>query len=138
MSNDTIRDARQRAEGAAYTAVGVGVLGFQQAQARGRAASARLATAGREAKGRAASLTKDARVAAGSLGTEVKQRLEPVVDRLGERVDPLVADVRARVAPVLENVSRTARRAVGATGTPAATSRKAAPKPKPPSPARTA
>jgi hypothetical protein len=130
MSNDTIRDARQRAEDAAYTAVGVGVLGFQQAQARGRAASARLATAGREAKGRAASLTQDARVAAESLGTEVKQRLEPVVDRLGGRVDPLVADVRARVAPVLENVSRTARRAVG-TGTAAATSWKAAPKPEP-------
>ena len=130
MSNDSVREVRQRAEGAAYTAVGVGVLGFQQAQARGRAASARLATIGREAKGRAASLTKDARAAAESLGTEVKQRVEPVVDRLGERVDPLVADVRARVAPVLENVSRTARRAVG-TGTAAATSWKAAPKPEP-------
>jgi len=131
VSNDTIRDVRQRAEGAAYTAVGVGVLGFQQAQAHGRAASARLATVGREAKGRASSLSKDARAAAESLSTEVKQRLEPVVDRLGERVEPVVADVRARVTPVLENLSGTARRTVGATGK--ATSRKAGPKPKSPS-----
>ena len=137
MSNDSVREVRQRAEGAAYTAVGVGVLGFQQAQARGRAASARLATIGREAKGRAASLTKDARAAAESLGTEVKQRVEPVVDRLGERVDPLVADVRARVAPVLESLSGTARRTAGATGTKA-TSRPAGPKPKPSSAGPTA
>jgi len=137
VSNDSVREVRQRAEGAAYTAVGVGVLGFQQAQARGRAASARLATIGREAKGRAASLTKDARAAAESLGTEVKQRVEPVVDRLGERVDPLVADVRARVAPVLESLSGTGRRTAGGTGTKA-TSRPAGRKPKPSSAGPTA
>ena len=115
MSNDTVRDVRQRAEDAAHTAVGVSVLGFQQAQARGKAASAHLATVGREAKGRAASLTRDARAAAGSLGTEVKQRVEPVV-----------ADVRARVRPVLASLRDTARRTVGAP----ATSSTAAPKPK--------
>ena len=115
MSNDTTRDARQRAEDVAYTAVGVGVLGFQQVQARGRAASARLATVRQEAQGRAAALSNDARAAAESLGTEVKDRIEPVVNRLGQRVDPVVADVRARVTPVLESLSHTARRAVGAT-----------------------
>jgi hypothetical protein len=138
MTNDTIRDVRQRAEGAAYTAVGVGVLGFQQVQARGKAASARLATASREAKGRAESLSKDARAAAESLGTEVKQRVEPVVDRLTERVDPLVADVRARVTPVIENLSQTARRAVGATSTGKATSWTAEGKAKPTSSSRSA
>jgi hypothetical protein len=127
VSNDTRRDVRQRAEDVAYTAVGVGVLGFQQVQARGRAASARLATVRQDAQGRAAALSKDARAAAESLGTEVKHRIEPVVDRLGQRVDPVVADVRARVTPVLENLSHTARRAVGATRDEEATSWKPAP-----------
>jgi hypothetical protein len=124
VSNDTVRDVRQRAEGAAYTAVGIGVLGFQQAQVRRRAAQARLIAAAREAREQAASISSDARAAAASLSTEVRERVEPVVNRLGDRVDPLVADVRAQVEPVLERLGTSVRRAVGgeAAPTPAATS----------------
>ncbi len=57
MGNDPVRDLRQRAEDAAYTAVGVGVLGFQQAQVRRRAVQKRLATAGQDARVQAVTLT---------------------------------------------------------------------------------
>lgn len=113
MSTDTIiRDARQRAEDAAYTVVGVGVLGFQQAQVRRRAAQGRLVEAAKTAREQATSLTTEAKAAAESVRTEVQARVEPVVTQLGERVDPLVADLRARVEPVLEQVGATVRRVV--------------------------
>ncbi len=122
-TTDTFRDVAQRAEDAAYTAVGVGVLGFQQAQVRRRAVQTRLAAATRDARVQAASLTGDARSAAETFGTEVKGRVEPVVSRLAERIDPVVTDVRSRVEPVLEQLAANVRRVVGATPTPAASSK---------------
>jgi hypothetical protein len=116
-TTDTLRDVAQRAEDAAYTAVGVGVLGFQQAQVRRRAVQQRLAAATRDAREQAASLTGDARAAVETFGTEVKGRVEPVVTRLTERIDPLVTDVRSRVEPVLEQLTTNVRRAVGTTST---------------------
>jgi len=113
MSNDTIREVRQRAEDAAHTAVGVGVLGFQQAQVRRRAAQARLADAARDAKVQATTLKGEARTAVGSLGADVKGRVEPVVARLGQRVDPLVADLRSRLEPAVETLETRVRRVVG-------------------------
>jgi hypothetical protein len=114
-TTDTLRDVAQRAEDAAYTVVGVGVLGFQQAQVRRRAAQTRLAAATRDAREQAASLTGDARAAVETFGAEVKGRVEPVVTRLAERIDPLVTDVRSRVEPVLEQLGTNARRVVAAT-----------------------
>jgi hypothetical protein len=113
VSSDTIRDVRQRAEDAAYTAVGVGVLGFQQAQVHRRAVQERLAEAARDARGQATTLGGEAWSAVEALSTEVRERVEPVVSRLGERVDPVVADVRSRVEPVLATVGSTVRRVAG-------------------------
>jgi|SRR6516164_1879778 hypothetical protein len=110
MSNDTLRDLRQRAEDAAYTAVGVGVLGFQQAQVRRRAVQQRLVSATHDARTQAGALSGDARTALESFGAEVKARVEPVVSRLGEQVEPIVADVRTRVEPVLESLGVATRR----------------------------
>jgi len=118
MGNEPLRDLRQRAEDAAYTAVGVGVLGFQQAQVRRRAVQKRLATAGQDARVQAATLTEDARTAVGALSAELKSRVEPVVTRLGEQVEPWVADVRTRVEPVLASFGVAAKRpAAGRDGT---------------------
>jgi len=58
MTNDTLRDLRQRAEDAAYTAVGVGVLGFQHAQVRRRAAQQRLVSATHDARTQAVTLSR--------------------------------------------------------------------------------
>ena len=121
MSNDTLRDLRQRAEDAAYTAVGVGVLGFQQAQVRRRAVQQRLVSATHDARTQAVTLSGDARTALESFGAEMKARVEPVVSRLGEQVEPvvtrlgeqvepIVADVRTRVEPVLESLGVATRR----------------------------
>ena len=110
MSSDPLRDLRQRAEDAAYTAVGVGVLGDQQAQVRRRAVQQRLVSASHDARAQAATLTGDARSALESFGTELKARVEPVVSRLGEQVEPWVADVRTRVEPVLESFGVATRR----------------------------
>lgn len=118
MSTTTIREVRQKAEDAAYTAVGVGVLGFQQAQVRRREVQERLAEAARDARGQATSLGGEAWSAVEALGTDVRARVEPVVSRLGERVDPLVADVRARVEPVVTTVGTTVRRVAGHDATP--------------------
>ena len=113
MSITTIRGVRQRAEDVAYTAVGIGVLGFQQAQVRRRAVRARLAEATRGAREQATTLGGEAWSAVEALSTDVRGRVEPVVSRLGERVDPAVADVRARVEPVLATVGSTVRRVAG-------------------------
>ena len=113
MSDDRLRDVRQRAEGAAYTAVGVGVLGFQQAQVRRRAAQARVAEVGRDARDQAATVTGDAWTTLESFGADLKGRVEPAVSRLGEQVDPWVTDLRSRVEPVLETIGVTVRRAIG-------------------------
>ena len=110
MTNDPLRDLRQRAEDAAYTAVGVGVLGFQQAQVRRRAVQQRLVNASQGARDQAVTVTADARTALESLGAELKARVEPVVTRLGDQVEPLVADVRTRVEPVLESLGVATRR----------------------------
>ncbi len=107
---DPLHDFRQRAEDAAYTAVGVGVLGFQQAQVRRRAVQQRLVSASHDARAQAVNLTGDARAAVESLGSELKSRVEPVVTRLGEQVEPWVADVRTRVEPVLESFGVATRR----------------------------
>lgn len=113
MSTDTlIQDVRQRAEDAAYTVVGIGVLGFQQAQVRRRAAQVRLNETAKTARDQAVTVAGEARAAAESVRTEVKARVEPVVSQLGDRVEPLVADVRARVEPVIEQVGATVRRVV--------------------------
>jgi len=107
---DSLHDLRQRAEDAAYTAVGVGVLGFQQAQVRRRAVQQRLVSASHDARAQAVSLTGDARGALESLGSDLKSRVEPVVTRLGEQVEPWVTDVRTRVEPVLEGFGVATRR----------------------------
>jgi hypothetical protein len=123
VTNDTIRDVRQRAEDAAYTAVGVGVLGFQQAQVRRRAVQGKLAGVAREARQQAEALTGEAKAAVESIGTDVKERVEPFVSQLGGRVDPFVADVRARVEPVIENLSESVRRVVGTPPAPTKSSK---------------
>ncbi len=57
---------------AAYLAVGVGVIGFNQARTRRREAQAQI----------------------GRLGGEVRERVEPVVTRLADNVRPTVGQAR--------------------------------------------
>src|SRR6202040_2833939 len=90
-STDTIiQDVRQRAEDAAYTAAGIGVLVFQQAQVLRRAAQEPVTETAKTARDQAATVAGEARAAAESVRTEVQARVEPVVTPLGERVEALL------------------------------------------------
>jgi hypothetical protein len=68
---------KKTVQDAAYIAVGVGVLGAQQAQER---------------------LGATARDAAG----EIRERVEPVLAKLEARVEPILGSIEARVEPVVD------------------------------------
>ena len=70
---------------AAYLAVGVGVIGFNQAQTRRREAQAQI----------------------GRLGGEVRERVEPVVTRLADNVRPTVGQAREAVQSAVSSVVET-------------------------------
>lgn len=100
-------DVRKAATDAAYIAVGIGVLGIQQAQVRRREAAARLAAWGNEVTGRLGHLRAEGcgRVRASTrtageevrrLGTTLRATL-PGPDALGGLVEPALGEVTGRV-----------------------------------------
>jgi hypothetical protein len=87
-------DLRKTATDAGYVTVGLGVLGFQQAQVRRRELRQ---TVGEKTHGLRDRIETGARSAndwAQELGTQVKDRIEPVVgqvvDQVGVRVHTLI------------------------------------------------
>jgi len=109
-------DLRKTLQDTAYVAVGVGVIGLQQAQVRRREAQARIQArakgaldcAGGQAQAvrdRLESRAEDVRTRAGSLPGDVRGRVEPVVGDLRVRVEPIVEQLQAvpqHVAKVVE------------------------------------
>ena len=111
-----MNDVRKSIQDAAYTAVGVGVLGAQVAVAKGQQAKDALgdragdvrttaetkATAARtEVKATATKVATDTRSRVEAIVFDVRERVEPVVAKISERVEPLFADVRERIEPVV-------------------------------------
>jgi hypothetical protein len=98
-------NVKKSVQDVAYIAVGVSVLGAQQAQSRVAGAQAKLGESARDAK---SSLE--------ALAGEVRDRVEPVVAKIEERIEPLVGDLEARVEPVVDQV-RLKARDIAAVGT---------------------
>jgi hypothetical protein len=115
---------RKTATDTAYIVVGVGVLGFQQAQVRRREAVARATALRRDTRARlgeradriksrtggcAANLSERGRNLGSSVGTQVKAGADAAagaarsVDPRG-LVEPVVGDLRVRVEPVVEQL----------------------------------
>jgi len=95
---DVTENVRKSVQDAAYIAVGVGVLGAQQAQERAEAG------------------VIDARRRVESLLDEVRERVEPVVAKVEERIEPVLGDLEARVEPIVHQV-RVKLAEVATTGT---------------------
>jgi hypothetical protein len=107
---------KQGVRDAASLAVGVGVLGYQAAQARAEEAKARFSkTSTAKAGAGLDDRVREARVAAEQgarraweqlevIGSEVKDRVEPVIARVSDRVEPLLSDIAERVEPVVDKL----------------------------------
>jgi len=98
-------NVKKSVQDVAYIAVGVSVLGAQQAQSRVADAQAKLESSAR-----------DARTSLEALAGEVRDRVEPVVAKIEERIEPIVGDLEARVEPVVGQV-RSKAREIAAIGT---------------------
>ena len=109
-------DLRKTAADTAYIVVGVGVLGFQQAQVRRREAESKLGNLRRDArsaigsqagtmKSRADELTGSLTSSVEAFGTQLKGRAGAVrtVDPR-HWIEPVVGDIKVRVEPVLEHL----------------------------------
>jgi len=106
---------RRGVRDAASLAVGVGVLGYQAAQARAEEARARFRPTISSTPPDLERRVRDARTAAETgarraweqlevLGTEVIERVEPVIARVSDRVEPLLSDLAERVEPVVDKI----------------------------------
>jgi hypothetical protein len=103
---------------AGYIAVGLGVMGFQQAQIRARAARGRVSEAGSCVAGRARDVqsklgthTQTARTHAQTARTQAHVQVRHTVvraselrDELGKRVEPVVGQVQAQLGELPERV----------------------------------
>jgi len=94
-----------------YIAVGLGVMGFQQAQARGRALRERATDAGhcfagraREVRSTLDSQTQTARTQAEAQIRNTVARAGALRDELGKRVEPVVGQVQAQLGDLPERV----------------------------------
>ena len=97
-------DVRKVMTDAGYVTIGMGVLGYQQAQTRRRNLRGRLDAAGgcideraKDVRGRVEDQARAAVERVQELGGELGKRVEPLVDRLPEPVAKAVEPVRARV-----------------------------------------
>ena len=109
-------DLRKTATDTAYIVVGVGVLGFQQAQVRRREAGSKLGGLRKDARSafetQAGSLKSRADELTGSLtstvetfGTQLKGRAGAVrTVNPRQWIEPVVGDIKVRVEPVLEHL----------------------------------
>ncbi|SRR5258708_3563045 len=94
-----------------YIAVGLGVMGFQQAQIRARAARDRVAEAGNCVAGRArdarTALDNQTQTARTQAETQVRNtvaRANALRDEVGKRVEPVVGQVQAQLGDLPERV----------------------------------
>jgi hypothetical protein len=115
---------RKTATDTAYIVVGVGVLGFQQAQVRRREAMAKATTLRQDARatlreqadriksrtgGCASSLSERGRTLGASVQSQVKAGADAAADAARSvdprsLVEPVVGDLRVRVEPVVEQL----------------------------------
>ena len=105
------KNAQKTLTDAGYIAVGLGVMGFQQAQIRARAARDRAAEVGGCLAGRARTVrttldaqTQTARTQAESQMRSTVARAGALRDELGKRVEPVVGQVQAQLGDLPERV----------------------------------
>lgn len=108
-------DLRKSATDAAYIAVGVGVLGFQQAQVRRRETQATVER-----------WVKDLRAGAEELAGDPRQRVEPVVEELRNRVEPVVEQLQALPEQLAKAIDAARARGKSLTGSAPTSTAKAA------------
>jgi hypothetical protein len=104
-------DVRKSFVDAGYITVGLGVMGFQQAQVRRRRLQQRAQDAGTCITGRARSLHDQVNAQGRALDVkarEAKGRAEGTVNETVSRVTGLATEVSARVEPVFVHVQATA------------------------------
>jgi len=113
-----MNEVRKSVQDAAYTAVGVGVLGAQQAaqltQQAVDAAKSQVGESRTTATTAARSTADDAKDRVEDLVHDVRERVEPVVAKVAERVEPFVSDVWGRIEPALEQLQVKADEVVAA------------------------
>jgi len=104
-------NAKKTLTDAGYIAVGLGVMGFQQAQVRARAARGRVSEAGscvagraRDAKSKLGTHTQTARTQAEVQVRHTVVRATELRDELGKRVEPVVGQVQAQLGELPERV----------------------------------
>ena len=100
-----MNDVRKSVEDAAYTAVGVGVLGAQAVMARGQKAKGVVDAQTEGVRTTAKSKADDAKAKADEARTKATDAAKGAGDDAKERFETLVHDVRDRVEPVLAKVS---------------------------------
>jgi hypothetical protein len=100
-------DVRKTLTDAGYIAIGLGVMGFQQAQVRRRELQERLESAAECVADRA----RDARGQLESLAGELGQRVEPLKDQVEGRLGDLPERVTKAVEPVRTRVQSLVRSA---------------------------
>jgi hypothetical protein len=95
-------DVRKTLTDAGYIAIGIGVLGFQQAQSRRRELQTRLETA----PGCVADRVRDARGQVAGLASELTQRVEPLKEQVEGRLADLpgLGDLPEAVTKAVEPV----------------------------------
>ncbi len=104
-------NAQKTLTDAGYIAVGLGVMGFQQAQIRARAARDKAADVGGCVAGRARdvrtsldSQTQTARTQAEAQVRNTVARATELRDEVGKRVEPVVGQVQAQLGELPERV----------------------------------
>lgn len=104
-------NAKKSLTDAGYIAVGLGVMGFQQAQVRARAAQKRVTEAGsclagraRDARGTLDTQTQTARTQAEAQVRSTVARAGALRDQLEKRVEPVVGQVQAQLGDLPERV----------------------------------
>ena len=104
-------NAQKTLTDAGYIAVGLGVMSFQQAQIRARAARVRASELGgclagrvRNARATLDTQTQTARTQAESQVRNTVARANALRDELGKRVEPVVGQVQAQLGDLPERV----------------------------------
>ncbi|MDQ3574529.1 MAG: hypothetical protein M3378_00425 [Actinomycetota bacterium] len=88
-----VDDVTRTMRDAAYVAVGLGVLGFQQAQVRRRELAQQLQSQRPELESQVAGT----RHQISALARDVEQRLEPVMVDVSQRVEPVIGHIESRL-----------------------------------------
>jgi gas vesicle protein len=124
--SNAMNEVRKSVQDAAYAAVGVGVLGAQQAAQLSQqaldTAKAQVTGAGTTAKQQA----DDAKVAATSPAGDARDRVEDLVHDVRERIEPVIAKVAERIEPLVDDVVAKARALLGRRAPETATKPRAA------------